>query len=358
MAVHFYKVKVKDIRKETEECVSVAFDIPQALQDTFKYTHGQYITLRSFINGEDVRRSYSLCSSPLENEWRVAIKKVDGGLFSTYANNQLKPGDEIELMPPMGNFTSTLDKTRSKKYIAFAAGSGITPVLSVIKTILATEPLSHVTLIYGNRNRHSIIFKEAIEGLKNKYIDRFRVIHILSREITDAAINCGRIDKEKCHLLFTNFANISADEFFICGPQEMIFCIKDFLKEKGIPDNKIHFELFTTREDISAKKQHSTITKPGEPQSKVTIKHDGIAFDFNLDYDGEDILDAALHHGVDLPYSCKSGVCCTCKARLEEGQVSMDANYGLEPEEIEAGYILCCQSHPVTEKVVIDFDIK
>ena len=358
MAVHFYKVKIKEIRKETEDCVSVAFDVPAYLQETFKYNHGQYITLRSFINGEDVRRSYSLCSSPLENEWRVAIKKVNGGLFSTYANVQLKAGDEIELMPPMGNFTSTLDKNHSKKYTAFAAGSGITPVLSVIKTILAKEPSSQVTLIYGNRNRHSILFKEVIEGLKNKYIHRFSVIHILSREITDAAINCGRIDKQKCHLLFTSFANINADEFFICGPQEMIFCIKDFLKEKGVPDSKIHIELFTAREDKLIKKESTAVAKQDDPQSKITIRHDGITFDFMLGYDGEDILDAALHHGVDLPYSCKSGVCCTCKARLKEGQVNMDANYGLEPEEIESGYILCCQSHPSSERVVIDFDIK
>jgi len=358
MAIHFHKIKVKEVRPETADCVSVAFDITDTLQPAFAYTAGQYLTLRTFINGEEVRRSYSLCSAPMENEWRIAVKKVEGGLFSTYANTQLKAGDEIDIMPPMGHFFSPGTSGSHKKYIAIAAGSGITPVLSVIKTLLKQEAGCSVTLVYGNRNRHSIIFREAIEALKNRYMHRFRIIYILSREITDAAIHTGRIDAAKCEQLFTRFADIHADDFFICGPSGMISCVKDFLVANQVEESRIHIEFFTAADDHRSIRQNVASGFKTANQSKVTIKHDNISFDFNLDFDGDDILDAALHHGVDLPYSCKSGVCCTCKARLLEGHVMMDANYGLEPEEVADGFILCCQSHPQTEKVVIDFDIK
>jgi ring-1,2-phenylacetyl-CoA epoxidase subunit PaaE len=354
MSAHFEKVLVKEIRKETADCVSILFDIPQKIFKKFQYAAGQYVALRIFINGEELRRSYSLCSSPLENEWRIAVKKVDDGIFSQHALHALKPGDEIELMPPMGSFTTVLNKDVSKNYTAFVAGSGITPVLSIIKTVLATEPGSNFTLIYGNKTRNSIIFKEELEALKNKYISRFSMVHILSREATDAAINHGRIDAEKCALLFSKLHGTTADEYFICGPNEMIFDVKDFLSAQNILPEKIHFELFTTSN------LKPGITKPrsanNEPQSLISVKIDGIAIEFPLAYDGENILDAALHFGADLPYSCKGGVCCTCKAKLVSGNVDMDVHYGLEPDEIAAGYILTCQSHPTTERVVVDFD--
>jgi len=355
MSLHFEKVRVKEVRKETAQCVSVAFDIPPSLAKGFSYRAGQYITIRTFINGEDVRRSYSLCSSPLADEWRVAVKKVEGGLFSAFANEQLKAGDTLELMPPIGNFHAELNAANKKRYIGIAAGSGITPVISIIKTVLQTEPGSSFTLVYGNRNRHSIIFKEELEAIKNKYIHRFNIIHILSREMTDATLNHGRINGEKCAHLFEKALNINADEFFICGPEEMTLEVKNFLQQHGVSDNKIHTELFTTGNERTKEKREK-VTADDEPKSKITIKLDGIALDFELAFDDEAILDAAMRNGADVPYSCKSGVCCTCRAKLLEGEVEMEACYGLEPDEIKEGYILTCQSHPKTARAVVDYD--
>ncbi|MEP6844416.1 MAG: 1,2-phenylacetyl-CoA epoxidase subunit PaaE [Panacibacter sp.] len=359
MSVHFEKIRVKKINRETADCVSIVFDIPEKLVNRFTYKHGQHLSMRTFINGVEVRRSYSLCSSPLDNEWKVAVKKVDGGVFSSFANGKLKAGDEIELMPPMGHFFCELEAANKKSYVAFAAGSGITPVLSIIKTVLSIEPHSNFTLVYGNRNRASIIFKEELEALKNKYMNRLSLIYTLSREKTDAAINHGRIDAAKCETLFAKAIDINADEFFLCGPEEMIFGVKDFLEQKGIDQKKIHFELFTTAETKKVKERAKKTESDTGAKSHVTVKLDGIAFDFDIPFNSEDsILDVATKKGADLPYSCKGGVCCTCKARLLEGEVTMDVHWGLEAEEIEEGFILTCQSHPVTEKVVIDFDIK
>ena len=359
MSIHFEKLPVAEVRRETSDCVSIAFTIPPELKEIFQYKQGQYITVRTNINGQEMRRSYSVCSSPLDNELRVAVKKAEYGIFSTYANEHLKKGDILDVMPPMGKFFTELYPHQSKQYAGFAAGSGITPLLSIIKTTLLTEPKSSFTLVYGNRNRHSIIFKEELEGLKNRYMDRFRVIYILSREKTDAAINFGRIDAEKCTTLCNKNLDInSTDEFFLCGPEKMIFSVKDQLEQLGVDKKKIHFELFTAPgQKLSAVGSRKTEVK-AEVKSKITIKLDGIAFNFDLGFDGDAILDAALKNGADLPYSCKSGVCCSCRAKLIEGEVDMDVNYGLEPEEIEQGFILTCQSHPRTEKVVVDFDSK
>ena len=358
MSLHFHSLFIKQIRKETDDCVSIAFDIPDDLKKTFQYHAGQYLTLRTMINGEEIRRSYSLCSSPLHNEWRVAIKKNEGGVFSTYANETLKAGDCIDVMPPVGKFITTIHSANQKKYLAIAAGSGITPVFSIIQTILEAEPNSHVTLVYGNKNRSSIIFKEALDALKNKWIDRFQLIHILSREKTDAAIHYGRIDDEKLQELIKLIGLKQIDEFFICGPEQMIHNTKTFLIAQHIDAKKIHIELFASkkRESIVVNRELQTIDD--SPKSKITVKLDGVSFDFDLAFNSNSILDAALQQGADLPYACKGGVCCTCKAKLIEGKVKMDVNYSLEPEEIEAGYILTCQSHPTTERVVVDYDIK
>jgi ring-1,2-phenylacetyl-CoA epoxidase subunit PaaE len=356
--MRFEKLNVKDIRKETADCVSVAFDVPEHLREQFQYKQGQYITLRSFIDNTEIRRSYSLCSSPLEQEWRVAIKRTPGGLFSTFANEQLRPGDIMEVMPPEGRFFTELQPTQGKQYVAIAAGSGITPVISIIKTVLLTEPHSTVTLVYGNHNRHSIIFREELEALKNKFMHRFRLIHVLSREITDASINTGRIDGNKCNELFTRMLTTRADEFFICGPEDMTLCVRDFLLEKGVNRKQVHIELFTAGKPVKEKTLQQQQANEEEAESKISIKLDGTTFHFDLAYDGENILDAALHHGADLPFSCKGGVCCTCRARVIEGEVEMEVNYALEPEEVEQGFILTCQAHPRSEKVVIDFDVK
>jgi ring-1,2-phenylacetyl-CoA epoxidase subunit PaaE len=360
MSIHFHRLRIKNIERETDQCVSVEFEIPESLSPAFQFKQGQSLTMRTALNGEEVRRTYSLCSSPLDNKWRVAIKKVEGGVFSSFANEDLKAGDELEVMEPVGKFYTELNPVHKKHYLAFAAGSGITPVISIIKTTLRTEPKSTFTLVYGNRSRNSIIFFEELEGLKNKFIDRFNLINILSRERTDSSINSGRIDIGKLTDLEKLIDYKKMDEIFICGPEEMIFCIKNFLEQKGIPERKIHFELFTT----SGQKKKSEVGSQksevgGGPISRITVKLDGRSFDFDLSLNSDTtILDAALKQGADLPFACKGGMCCTCKARLIYGQVEMDVHWGLEHDEIEQGYILTCQSHPKTEKVVVDFDIK
>jgi len=359
MSIHFEQLRISEVRKETNDCVSIAFDIPAPLQAQFQFTQGQYLTIRTTIAGEEIRRSYSICSSPLDHELRVAIKKVEHGVFSTYANEQLKPGDTLDVMPPLGKFFTPLNSEQQKNYVGFAAGSGITPLLSIIKTTLLTEPHSHFTLVYGNRNRHSIIFREALEALKNRFMDRFRLIHILSREKADTVLNAGRIDAAKCHTLLEKTIDVTqTDEFFLCGPEEMIFSVKTVLEEKGVNKKHIHFELFTIPGQEQKNKIVQTTDTDQQPKSRITVKLDGISFDFDLAKNGDAILDAALKQGADLPYACKGGVCCTCRAKLVAGEVDMDVNYGLEPEEIEQGFILTCQSHPRSEKVIVDFDVK
>lgn len=361
MSIHFHPLSIKEVKKETADCITVLFDVPPDLTTAFQFTQGQSLTMRTTINGEEVRRTYSICSSPLDKQLRVAIKKVEGGLFSTFANEQLKKSDILEVMPPVGRFYTALDTVHQKNYTAFASGSGITPILSIIKTTLATEPNSSFTLVYGNKSRSSIIFFEELEALKNKYINRFNLIHILSREKTDADINFGRITKEKCSQLFDKLINIkTTDEFFICGPEEMIFSVKDFLQANAVDEKKIHFELFTTPGQTNRTYDPGrTMNDVSGPQSNITVKLDGRSFDFTIPTNSDtSILDAAMQQGADVPYACKGGVCCTCKAKLLEGEVSMDVHWGLEQEEIEQGYILTCQSHPKTEKVVVDFDVK
>jgi ring-1,2-phenylacetyl-CoA epoxidase subunit PaaE len=355
LAIHFHKLLIKDIRKETPECVSIAFDIPAEIQKDFTFIQGQNVTLRTVTNGTETRRSYSICSSPLENELRVAVKKVQNGLFSTLANEQLKIGDVLEVLPPTGTFYTEVKPSQKKNYLFLAAGSGITPVISIIKTILQTEKKSNVTLLYGNKNLASVIFKDQLEALKDKYLERFSLYNIFSREKTESDFNYGRIDVSKLNQLskFIDFNNV--DNFFICGPEQMIFTVKDFLKGWGIESGKIHFELFTT-----PTKEHIKIYKSVKPEteegSEITVKIDGRSFEFKLGYNEDTILEAGLAQGADLPFACKGGVCCTCKAKLVEGEVEMEANYGLEKSEIKAGYILTCQSHPRSEKVVVDYD--
>ncbi len=360
MAAHFHPLTIKSIKKETDDCVSVSFEIPEYLQTEFLFKEGQNITIRKNFNGEELRRSYSLCTAPYEKEIKVAIKKVTGGLFSAFANNSLQKGDVLEVLPPVGKFNAKLIETRAANYLAIAAGSGITPVISIIKHTLLTHANSNFTLIYANKSRSSIIFFEELEGLKNKYMQQFNFINILSREKTESALNYGRIDKDKLAALQHMLPFKTFDSIYLCGPEQMIFTTCDFLQNLGIKKNKIHFELFTTPGQTNIKKEPGiaeTAVDAG-PQSNITLKLDGRTVDFKLAGKGLSILDAALQQGADLPFACKGGVCCTCRAKLVRGQVSMDVNYALEPEEVAAGFILTCQSHPLTENVVIDFDIK
>lgn len=359
MSLHFHRLTVKEVKKETPECVSVLFDVPETLQNDFQFSQGQSLTLRTTINGEEIRRNYSICSSPLENKLKVAIKKVEGGLFSSFANEQLKKGDVLDVMPPVGKFNTPLHPDQKKNYLAFAAGSGITPVISLIKTTLATEKHSRFTLVFGNRNRGSIIFFEELEALKNQYMERFSLVHILSRERMDTDLNFGRISQEKLEELDRLEDFTGTDEFFICGPTEMIFTVKGFLEKKGIAGGKIHMELFNSTKSRQSTEDDSPQINTAGAVSNINVKVDGRSFEVTIPFNSDQtILDAALQQGADLPYACKGGMCCTCKAKLLEGEVSMDVHWGLEEEEVAKGYILTCQSHPKTEKVVVDFDAK
>jgi ring-1,2-phenylacetyl-CoA epoxidase subunit PaaE len=358
MAVHFNTLKIKEVKKETADCVSVLFEVPEMLKTKYAFEQGQNITLKKIIDGEELRRSYSICTAPYEQLLKVAIKKVNDGKFSCYANNILKAGDEMEVLPPTGKFNTPLHPVNKKQYLAFAAGSGITPVISLIKTTLHTEPESRFTLVFGNRNRSSIIFFEELEALKNKYLNRFNFINILSREKTESPLNFGRIDELKLDELSKLIRYKTINEYFICGPQEMVFCIKEYLQKRGIDKINIHFELFTSNTPLP-KKTAADNSGNNTLQSNITIKADGRSFDVSIAGNSSNtILDAALQQGADLPFACKGGMCCTCKAKLIEGEVDMDVTWGLEQEEIDKGFILTCQSHPKTEKVVVDFDIK
>lgn len=355
MSVQFYKLQVRDLRRETPDTVSIAFEVPHSLLDTFRFKQGQYLTLKTTINGEEVRRSYSICTGTHENDLRVAVKKVEKGVFSTWANEQLSTGDWLEVMPPQGNFFTELSAEQEKLYVAFAAGSGITPVMSILRSTLTQEPHSRFILFYGNRSFDTIIFREQLEDLKNLYPDRLSVHHVLSRESLGSELFKGRLDAAKCRRFGQVFFNpAEVDAFFLCGPEEMVFAVKDVLAELFTDPKKVHFELFTT----AGLKNKPTSTEGSRASfdASITVIQDGAQFDFELPSDGSTLLDAAMRAGADLPFSCKGGVCSTCKARILEGKVEMELNYGLEPDEVEAGYVLTCQAHPVTRRVVVSFD--
>lgn len=355
MTPKFHTLTIADIRKETEDTVSIAFDIPEELKDDYSFHAGQYLTLRADINGQDTRRSYSLSSAPFETELRVAIKKIENGKFSTFANEQLSVGQFMDVMTPSGNFYVHANLANRKSYVLFAAGSGITPIISIAKTILLLEPKSDVTLFYGNKNFASIIFREEIEALKNKYMDRLRIVHILSRESLGNAIQKGRIDADKIEKLHKAFlVNTEIDEVFVCGPESMVHAVKDTFSKYMKDVKNIHFELFTTA-DIPKVERQKDDSEP-TVASNVKVIIDGDTIELALDSDGESILDAAFNAGGDLPFACKGGVCCTCKAKILEGTAKMDINYALEPDEVEAGYILTCQAHPTSKTLTVSFD--
>ncbi|AWK85197.1 1,2-phenylacetyl-CoA epoxidase subunit PaaE [Azospirillum thermophilum] len=357
MTPSFHSLKIRDCRRETDDTVSIAFDVPADLAERYRFIQGQYLTLKAVIGGEEVRRSYSICSGINDGELRVAVKKVPGGLFSTHANDGLTPGDVIDVMTPMGRFHVPLAPDQARTYLAFAAGSGITPIMSILKTALAEEPKSRFVLIYGNRTVSSIIFREELEDLKNRYLGRLVIHHVLSREPEEAGLLSGRIGaglvKELCGTLVDP---ATVDAAFLCGPQPMVEEVRAALAEVGTPPDRIHLELFGAPTGAKpAARRPDPVDSPTDAAA-VTVLLDGKRKEFALPYDGDSILEAAHRHGADLPYSCKSGVCCTCRAKLREGKVAMAENYSLEPWEVEAGYILTCQSRPLTERVVVDFD--
>lgn len=362
MATRFHPLKIKEVKRLTEDCVQLSFSIPENAKECFRFTPGQYLTFRIQHEGKELRRSYSICSAPHDDCLSVAVKRVEDGKFSTLANTEFCEGMEIEVMEPMGNFISK-KKIENKKYLMIAAGSGITPIMSLMQAALYQEQDSKVTLIYGNRNRASIIFKEQIEALKNKFMERLVVYHVFSREMADTALFNGRITPEK----LASFGNLlldynSFDEVFICGPEEMILSARDYFKQNTTIDpHHIHFELFSSPDQprqVSAEWTKKLQSIDTTQKSKVTVRLDGVAFEMDLAYGGDNILDAALKHGADLPFACKGGVCATCKAKLLEGEVDMEVNYSLEPDELANNFILTCQAHPRSEKVTVDFDYK
>ncbi|MEM6964902.1 MAG: 2Fe-2S iron-sulfur cluster-binding protein [Bacteroidota bacterium] len=356
MSDKFYKIRVSDIEKTTADCSIISLDVLESLREQFHFKQGQYLTLQANINDEVVRRSYSLCSSPLDVEWKVGIKKIPDGKFSTYANEVLQVGDELEVMTPNGNFYVDVDQTQQKNYVAFAAGSGITPIFSIIKTHLLAEPNSTFKLFYVNQTVQSIILKEELEALKNQFMRRFEVFYFLTKEHRSIPLLEGRLSKEKMEIIFKTICDVDRiDDYFSCGPEAMILMIRDFLVEKGVAKEHIHFELFTTAgSSVEAKKKVAQTFKG--KVADVTILEGGKSMSFKIEQGSDNILDAALNNSADLPYACKGGVCCTCRAKLVEGDVEVLVNYGLEDDEIEQGYILTCQALPTSEKVVVDFD--
>lgn len=354
MKPSFFEITVQEIIRETDDCLSIAFDIPEKFMSDFNFKSGQYLTLKTQIKNEEVRRSYSLCSEPSSKTHKIAIKRIENGLFSSYAHEKIKVGDSIEVMAPSGNFQHTPNASNEKNYALFAAGSGITPILSILKSILRHEPNSHVNLIYGNKGINSIIFKEEIEALKNTYLNQMSVVHILSRENLGNVLQQGRIDKAKCEMLLkTYFNQTKIDDVFICGPEQMTLDIREVMIAQGMQSKQIHLELFGTG---YAKKEKLKGDVTNETDSQITLFMDGDEYDFDLNTNDISILDAAQKIGLDVPYACKGGVCCTCKAKVLEGTVEMDVNYALEQDELDSGYVLTCQAHPTSEKVIVTFD--
>lgn len=355
-APHFHRLVVSDIRRETQDTVSIAFAVPDALKPAFHFEHGQYLTLKTAVEGEELRRSYSICTGVDDNDLRVAVKRVDGGRFSTFANEMLRIGDPIEVMTPMGRFTTPLEPLEPRVYLAIACGSGITPVMSIIRTVLTREPASRFVLIYGNRNAASIIFKTALEDLKDTFLGRFSVHHVLSREASDFAVSHGRIDAEKIRtFVLQGLQGGTVDQAFLCGPQTMIMEARATLEALGIAHDHIHSELFATE---GSRQAPTVVRKPDISNGlPLSIRLDGALHSIAMD-PTETVVEAAIRHGLDLPYSCKGGMCCTCRAKLVEGVVAMDQNFSLEPWEVEAGFVLTCQSRATagTQAVSVDFD--
>lgn len=356
MNPRFHTLKIKDIRKETNDAVSIALTVPKDLKEDYEYIPGQYLTFRTTMEGEDIRRSYSICTGLQEDELRVAVKKMVLGKFSSFANDELKVGDEIEVMTPMGTFTTDIDENTDKSFVFFAGGSGITPVMSLIKTILHTAKKSNVTLIYGNRGFDHIIFRDELEDLKNRYMDKFSLMHVFSNEKLGNKLQEGMLDKDQIEKIYKAILEGQiTDEVFVCGPEPTIYAVKDVFEEAGFDPKKVHFELFTSPTQTQNKPLPNVVTAE-KVDANIKVILDGEEILLKLESDGMSILDAAAKAGADVPFSCKGGVCCTCKAKVLEGSARMDVNYALEDDEVEAGYILTCQAHPISEKLVVSFD--
>jgi len=351
----FHRLTVNDLRRETRDAVSLTFAIPRELQDDYRFSPGQYLTLRTTMDGEEVRRSYSICSGPDDGELRIAVKKVDGGAFSNWAADELKSGDEIDVMTPTGRFGIAPAPEAARIHVGFAAGSGITPVLSIIKGVLRREPNSRFFLFYGNRSPDGMLFREALEQLKDRFMERLSVFHVISGEEQDIPILYGRLDGEKVRVLLRSLVPAaSIDHVFICGPTGMSEDIEATCRDIGVPADRIHIERFVS--GLGGKpRPKAVVPASAPPKAFASLVIDGKRREVPV-AEGEAILDAALRAGLDLPFACKGGMCSTCRAKLVEGEAKMDVNYSLEPWELEKGFILTCQAKPVTKRIVVDYD--
>lgn len=351
----FHRLAVREVRRETVDAVSLTFEVPSALAADFAFAPGQYLTLKATLEGEEIRRSYSICSGPDDGELRIAVKQVEGGLFSTWVNESLKAGDELEVMTPTGRFGLEQAPGNARIHVAFAAGSGITPVLSIARGVLAREPDSRFFLFYGNRSTDNILFRTELEELKDRFLGRLSVFHVLSREQQDLAILNGHLDGEKVRLLLTAMVPAAAvDHAFVCGPTAMIDELEATLADLGLPKDKVHVERFVSA--LGGKPRPKPVVAPdAAPAHVASLIVDGKRRDVPV-AEGEAILDAALRAGMDLPFACKGGMCSTCRAKVVEGSAEMEVNYSLEPWELEAGFILTCQARPTSARVVVDFD--
>jgi len=347
----FHPLRVADVHRETADTVSVAFEVPDELVDDYVFEPGQHLTIRvPGPDGDEVRRSYSISSGVDDGELRVAVKNIPGGVFGVYACTKLRRGDVLDVMTPVGRFTTALDAAHQKSYLGIAAGSGITPVISVIRSVLAREPKSRFTLLYGNRGPTTVIFKEELEDLKDRYLDRFELVHVFSREQQAVPLLNGRIGGDKLRELSRTLLDIASfDEAFICGPEPMTLEARDTLAELGMDPMHVHLELFGS---------HAPAPRPHHETSDrrhLTVIWNGVKTEVEAHPD-DTVLEAGELAGLDLPYSCRGGVCSTCRAKLLEGHVEMDNNYALEPWETEAGFVLTCQSHPTTDNLTVDYD--
>lgn len=357
MADTFIPLTVKDVERQTAEAISILFDVPEEAQPQFRFSAGQHLTLRAMIEGEEVRRNYSLCVAPHEGELRVAIKEISGGAFSTWANASVRPGDTIEVMPPHGSFTWNFDPSREASYVGFAGGSGITPILSLLKTTLREEPNSRFTLLYGNRTSADIIFLEDIAAMKDRFMGRLQVFHFLEDELEDIELFNGRLDSDKLAEVFTGLLDPSSvTAAFICGPGPMMDAVEAGLQSAGLKDDQILLERFTAGRPSAAQAAKDIELTQKAKGLEMQLRLDGRTRKLVFDGTQSNILDTARAQGLPAPYACKAGVCATCRAKLTSGEVTMKATYGLSKEEIAAGYVLTCQSIPITDDVVLDFE--
>jgi ring-1,2-phenylacetyl-CoA epoxidase subunit PaaE len=359
MSVIFHSLRVRAVQPDTAEAVVVSFDVPEELRPVFGFTQGQYLTLRKEIDGQDLRRSYSICAGVDDGDLRVGVRKVAGGVFSNWINEHLQPGDTVNVMAPQGRFFVPIEAQAQRHHLGIAGGSGITPILSIMKTVLAREPASRFTLIYGNRKLRSTMFKEELDDLKDKYMARLVIHHVFSDENSEMDLHMGVMNRRKIsEFLGTLVRPSGIDHAYICGPFQMNDEAEAALLAAGVPEERIHIERFGIAQQASG--QVGAVLHQAQPgdaaKARITIVRDGLAREIAFSREQPSILDAASAAGLEVPFSCTSGVCGTCRAKLVEGKVRMERNFALDKKEVAAGYVLTCQAHPTTERVVLSFD--